>query len=247
MPPEGRPIEEEKQYLGQAGQRGSCERAQEKEGEGMRQVRKLSGFHSVDLRSLGTVVLAMGPEQKVEVEAPEDLQPRVRTEVQDGVLVVGLRWWLGALLRVPDLRDVMVRVTAAELRALRLSGAGQVRSEGVLKVEDLDLRLSGAGRLALDLEARRLEARLSGAGAVELSGTAEELEIRLSGAGAVQAERLQARRVRIKASGAGECRVNASEALEAEVSGAGSVGYLGNARVESRITGVGKVAPLPPG
>jgi len=210
----------------------------------MTEVRELSKFHSVDLRSLGRVVLVSGPEQKVEVEAEEDLQSRVRTEVQGGVLMIGLRWWLGALLRVPELADVVVRVTVPELREIRLSGAGQVRSEGPLRVGDLDLRLSGAGRLLLELKAERVLARLSGAGAVELSGTAAELEIRLSGAGAVQAERLEARRVRIRASGAGECRVQAAETLEAEVSGAGSVRYRGNPRIDSRITGVGRLAPI---
>ena len=117
----------------------------------MTEVRELSHFHSVDLRSLGRVVLVSGPEQKVEVEAEEDLQSRVRTEVQGGVLVIGLRWWLGALLRVPELADVVVRVTVPELREIRLSGAGQVRSEGPLRAGDLDLRLSGAGHLALEL------------------------------------------------------------------------------------------------
>ena len=210
----------------------------------MTEVRELSQFHSVDLRSLGRVILASGPEQKVEVEAEEDLQPRVRTEVQGGVLVVGLRWWLGALLRVSELGEVVVRVTVPELREVRLSGAGQVRSEEALQVGDLDLRLSGAGRVALELAARRVDTRLSGAGAVELSGTAEELEIRLSGAGAVQAEDLQTRKVHIRASGAGECRVQASEVLEVELSGAGSVRYLGKPRIESRITGVGRLFPL---
>ncbi len=210
----------------------------------MTEVRELSPFHSVDLRSLGRVILASGPEQKVEVEAEEDLQPRVRTEVQGDVLVVGLRWWLGALLHVSELSEVVVRVTVPELREVRLSGAGQVRSETPLQVTDLGLRLSGAGHLALQLAARRVEARLSGAGAVELSGTAEELEIRLSGAGAVHAERLQARRVSIHTSGAGECRVQASETLEADVSGAGSVRYRGNPKVQSRISGVGRLAPL---
>ena len=210
----------------------------------MTEVRELSAFHSIDLRSFGKVVLAAGPEQKVEVVAEEDLLPRVRTEVQDGMLVVGLRWWLGALLRVPELAEAEVRITLPLLRSLRLSGAGQVRGEGPLKVEDLDLRLSGAGRVVLRVEGRRVEVRLSGAGAAELSGTAEELEIRLSGAGAVQAADLSTRKVRIRASGAGECRVNAAEPLEAEVSGAGSVRYRGSPRIESRITGVGRLYPL---
>jgi len=210
----------------------------------MTQARKLDRFHSVDLRGLGQVVLVSGPEQTVEVEAEETVQAHVRTEVQHGVLVVAVRGWLGALVRMPALREVVVRVTTPELRAVKLSGAGQVRGAGALKLQDLDLRLSGAGRLALDLEARRVEASLTGAGAVELSGKAEELEIHLSGAGAVKAERLRARRVRIKTSGAGDCRVNASEDLQVQVSGAGSVRYLGRPRLESRITGAGKLTRL---
>ena len=191
----------------------------------MTEVRELSEFNSVDLRSFGRVVLTGGEKQKVEVEAEEDLLARVRTEVQGGVLVVGLRWWLGALLRMPELNEVQVRVTVPMLRSVKLSGAGQVRSEGALSAEDLELQLSGAGRLALEVKARRVETRLSGAGAV-------------------RAERLATRRVRIQASGAGECRVQASETLEVELSGAGSVRYLGKPRIESRITGVGRLFPI---
>jgi hypothetical protein len=210
----------------------------------MKQARDLPKVHSVDLRGLGRVLLTVGAQQKVEVEAHEAVLPHVRTEVRDGVLVIGLRWWLGSVLYLGELGKVVVRVTAPQLRGIRLSGAGEVRSEAALKVEDLDLRLSGAGRVALDLQAHRVEARLSGAGAVEMAGSAEELEIRLSGAGTVRAERLQARRVRIKSSGAGDCRVNASDDLEAEVSGAGSIRYAGRPRVESRISGAGKIVAL---
>ena len=210
----------------------------------MKQARELPTLHSVDLRGVGRVVLTVGPQQKVEVEGHEAVLPHVRTDVRDGVLVVGLRWWLGSVLHVGELGKVLVRVTVPQLRGIRLSGAGEMGSEGTLKVEDLDLRLSGAGRVALDLQAHRVEARLSGAGAVDLTGTAEALEIRLSGAGTVRAERLQARRVRIKSSGAGDCRVNASEDLEAEVSGAGRIRYVGRPRVESRVSGAGKVVAL---
>jgi len=210
----------------------------------MTQERRLAGFHGVDLRGLGSVVLTGGPEHKVEVEAPEDLQDRVRAEVQGGILVIGVRWWLGALFRAAELSEMVIRVTIPELRELRLSGAGRMHSESTLKLEDLGLRLTGAGRLSLDLEARRVEARLSGAGSVELSGTAEELEIRLTGAGALRAEGLHVRRAYVKTSGAGECRVHATEALEAQVSGAGTVRYRGKPRVESRISGAAKLLPL---
>lgn len=208
------------------------------------EAREVGEFHSIEFRGIGTVLLAAGAKPAVEVTTAEDLQPRVRTEVRDGVLVISLRWWLGSVFRILELQSLEVRVTLKELRGVRLSGAGAMRSASALPAKELKLHLSGAGRLSLEVQAAEVEAHLSGAGRVELSGTAEELEIQLSGAGAVSAESLAARKVRVRTSGAGECRVRAAEVLKAELSGAGSVRYLGSPRVESRITGVGKVEPL---
>ena len=206
--------------------------------------REVGLFYSVDFRGVGNLVLSVGETQSVEVTTAEDLQPRVRTEVRDRVLVISLRWWLGSVFRILELQNLEVRVTLKELRGVRLSGAGTVRGTGVLPVKEVDLRLSGAGRLELELQGGEVVTRLSGAGRVELAGTVERQEIHLTGAGAVAAERLEARKVWVNASGAGECRVCAAEELKAEVSGAGSVRYRGRPRVDSRVTGVGRVEPL---
>jgi hypothetical protein len=207
--------------------------------------RELTPFHSVDFRGVGRLILQGGDEQSVEVTAEQSLLPRIRTEVRGGVLIIAVRWWFGMLLRLWDLRSLQVHVRLKELRRLNLSGAGTVESDGRLSFEELDLRLSGAGRISLELQSRRVLVGLSGAGSIELSGQTEELELRLSGAGSIEAEGLASKRARVRSSGAGQCRLQVAETLEASLSGVGSVQYRGSPRVESRISGIGRLEALP--
>jgi hypothetical protein len=193
---------------------------------------------------VGQVILASGEEPSVEVTAEQSVIDRICTEVRDGVLVISIRWWFGLLFRAWHLRNLEVRLRVKDLRSFRLSGAGTVESNGRLGVEELDLRLSGAGKMALELQGRRVRVRLSGAGSIELSGEAEEQEIQLTGAGSIDAERLASKRARVRSSGAGECRLQVSETLEAVLSGVGSVLYRGSPRVESRISGLGRLESL---
>jgi hypothetical protein len=206
--------------------------------------RELPPFHSVDFRGVGRLILEAGDVPSVEVTAEQSLLSRIRTEVSDGVLIITIRWWFGLLFRAWDLRSLEVRLRLKELRRLSMSGAGTVESNGRLSCEELDLRLSGAGRMSLELQSRRVRVLLSGAGSVELSGQAEELELQLSGAGSIQAERLASKRARVRSSGAGQCRLQVAETLEATLSGVSSVLYRGSPRVESRISGVGRLEAL---
>ena len=206
--------------------------------------RNVGPFHGVDFRGVGRVILAPAEEASVEVSAEQSVIERIVTEVRDGVLVVSIRWWFGLLFQAWHLRNLEVHLKVKDLRSFRLSGAGTVESNGRLGVEELDLRLSGAGRMALELQGRRVRVRLSGAGSIELSGEAEEQEIQLTGAGSIDAERLASKRAQVRSSGAGECRLQVSETLEAALSGVGSVLYRGNPRVQSRISGVGRLESL---
>jgi hypothetical protein len=160
------------------------------------------------------------------------------------VLIVSLRWWLGLLFRISELRTLEVRLVVQELAGLKVSGAGTVESRERIQVKEMDVHLSGAGEIHLELFGQRIGTHLTGAGRIVLWGEAEEQDIRLTGAGSVQAERLVTRRGHIHSNGAGECRVHATESLDARLSGAGSIRYIGNPQIQSRITGLGTVTSM---
>lgn len=206
--------------------------------------REVSLFNRIDFRGVGRLILSQGEKQFVTVTATDVVLPHVRTDVRDGVLIVSLRWWPGMLLRIAEMKTLEVQLIVEELAGLKISGAGVVQSREKIQVKEMDIQLSGAGEISLELHGRRIDTRLTGAGSIVLWGEAEEQEIHLTGAGSIQAENLVTRSARIHSSGAGECRVHATETLDAKLSGAGSIRYRGNPKIQSRMTGLGTLATM---
>lgn len=204
--------------------------------------RAVSPFNKVDLRGIGRLIVSRDQEQSVTVTGAENVLPRLRTEVRDGVLNISLRWWPGILFHLAELRTIEVQIAVKELSGLKVSGAGFVESREKIEVQELDLRLTGAGEIRLELQGQRIETRLAGAGRIVLWGQVDEQNIRLSGAGSIQAENLVAGVVQVRSTGAGECRVHATESLDVRLSGAGTIRYRGNPRLQSRISGVGTLS-----
>jgi hypothetical protein len=211
------------------------------------QAREVTRFNRVDFRGIGRLILSQGDKQSVTVSASEAVIPHVRTDVREGVLIVALRWWPGIFLRIRELTTLEVRLVVEELSGLRVSGAGTVESRERIQAPEMELQLSGAGEIRLELHGRRVATHLTGAGRIVLWGEAEEQEIRLTGAGSIQAERLASRIAKIHSSGAGECRVHASEELDVRLSGAGTIRYIGNPAIQSRISGVGTLSAMDQG
>jgi hypothetical protein len=206
--------------------------------------REVSAFNRIDFRGIGRLVLSQGEKQSVSVTASEDVLPHVRTEVRAGVLIISFRWWLGMLFRISEMRTLEVKLVLEKLAGLKVSGAGIVESRERIQVEEMDMHLSGAGEIRLELYGRRIGTHLTGAGRIVLWGEVDEQDIRLTGAGSVQTERLVTRRAQIHSSGAGECSVHATESLDARLSGAGSIRYLGNPKIQSRMTGLGTLTSM---
>jgi hypothetical protein len=206
--------------------------------------REVSLFNTVDFRGIGRLILSQGERQSVTVTASAAVLPHVRTDVRDGVLIVSLRWWPGMLFRIVEMKTLEVQLVVEELAGLKVSGAGVVQSRERIQVKEMNVHLSGAGELSLELQGRRIRTRLTGAGSIVLWGEAEEQELYLTGAGSIQAENLVTRSARIHTSGAGECRVHATETLDAKLTGAGSIRYRGNPKVQSRMTGLGTLVTM---
>jgi hypothetical protein len=208
------------------------------------QQREMPRFDRVDFRGIGRLILSQGDKQSVTVTASEAVISHVSTVVREGALIVSLRWWPGMLFRIAEMKSLEVRLVVEDLAGLKVSGAGTVESGERLNVRELDVNLSGAGEIRLEVHSRRIGTNLTGAGRIVLWGETTEQDIRLTGAGSIQAERLVSRSARIHASGAGECRVHATDSLDVRLSGAGTVRYLGNPRIQSRITGLGTLVSM---
>jgi hypothetical protein len=168
------------------------------------------------------VYLKQGDKEAISVEADENLQEYILTEVRDGILHVFTE------VNIREAERKRVYVTMKEIESIRTSSAGDVYGEGPVKTDKLELTASSAGDIKLEVHANRIEADISSSGDITLTGEADELEAHLSSAGDLNAFDLQVREADVSASSAGDADINVSEKITARASSAGDIHYMGN-------------------
>jgi Putative auto-transporter adhesin, head GIN domain len=194
--------------------------------EGNRKVvtreRKTDSFTGVKVSSGIDVYLKQGNNESVSVEADENLQEYILTEVRGGVLNVYSEY------NIRDAERKRVYVTIKEVNSVRTSSAGDVYGESLINSDKLELSASSAGDIKLEVKANKIDVDISSSGDITLSGETDFLRADLSSAGDLKAYDLKAREADISVSSAGDADVNVSEKITARASSAGDVNYKGD-------------------
>jgi len=191
-------------------------------GEVIKQERIVDSFNSIKVGGAREVVLIPGDVCKVIVETDANLQEIVEVEVNKGVLEFSDN------KPIRKYTTMRFYVTAPTLKTLKISGAADVRSDGVLRGDDLRLQVSGASDVDLNVEYVSAMLDVSGASDVVLAGKATTCTISCSGASEVMAKSLETVNSVVNASGASNCTVNATSSLTYDSSGASEVRFAKN-------------------
>ena len=201
-----------------------------------KETRNVSDFSGVGLSISAELFLSQGNSSKVLIQAEEDQLEKIETIVKNGMLHIKTQ------SRNPKFKNVKIWVTVPEINSVHLSGSGKVLAETDIKSEELDLRVSGSGKIIIDkLEAEEVEVSISGSGNIHLDGTADELGVSISGSGSVIGTGLKVEECSVRISGSGGCKIDAIGELNASISGSGRVTYYSNPQVDAAISGSGKV------
>lgn len=151
------------------------------------QKRDVGTFTGIEVGSGIDVILTQGEPQSVEVEADENLLEWINTEVTGGVLHIKTD------KSIRFAKTKTVRVTCQTLDKIGVSSAGDVSGTNRFKTETLDIDMSSAGDLRMELEADAITVTISSAGNVSLSGKTGSLKADLSSAGDLNAFDLEAK------------------------------------------------------
>lgn len=195
-------------------------------GDVVEESRDVDGFSGVEVSTGIDVYLTQGNVFEVVVEADENLQDVILTELKGDKLVVRTDH-----VNIRSAKAKKVHVTLPELTELRISSAGDCVGQTTFQCEDLRISISSAGDLTLEVEADRIDLDISSSGDARLSGSAEVFDASLSSAGDLHAFDLVAYKVDVTVSSAGDARVHATEEIDMSASSAGSIYYRGDAKV----------------
>jgi hypothetical protein len=202
--------------------------------------RTVSSFKDLQVSSTANVYLTQGDLKPVKIEGDENLLPYVEVYEDGDRLVIKNRD--GYNLDMND-GSIKIYVTAPQFHHISVSGAGDINGENkITSTDEIEMNLSGAGNIKMNVDAPKVSADISGVGSIYLNGQSKDVDLGISGAGSAHCYDLMAENTSVTISGVGSAEVFASIKLDAQVSGAGSVDYKGNAtQVNQHVSGVGSV------
>ena len=178
-------------------------------------------------------------QQAIKVETDENLQDLVEIHEENGVLYISPR---NNYNLDPSNKKVKVFVTAPHFRALGVSGASNIYSENKLtSAETLDIDLSGASEIKMDVKAPRINTEITGASSVILTGETKDFNIEGSGASGIKCFGLLTENTTLDVSGAFSAEVFASAKLDVHASGASGVKYRGTPAVTQDLSGASSI------
>lgn len=239
-----------------AGGSGQRERGS---GNLVREERDVHDFNEVELHQIGNLIITQGDEEKLVIEAEDNILPHIETTVSGGCLIIERQHllfdWMHPTLPITFYLSVKV------LNRVKLSGSGGIECDrlksdrfrleisgsgkttfGELAADSLEINISGSGDGRFgNVSAGEIETRISGSGDLTLAGQVASQEIRISGAGKYDADELSSESARVDITGAGDARLRVARELRVSITGSGSVRYHGSPTVQQRISGSGRV------
>ncbi|HLN20483.1 MAG TPA: head GIN domain-containing protein [Bacteroidales bacterium] len=184
--------------------------------------RDVEAFTGIKVSSGIDVYLKQGNSTTVSVEADENLQEYIITEVRNGVLNVYSK------VSIRDAEMKRAYVTIKDVNSISTSSAGDIIGESLITADELRLSASSAGGINLNVKANEIRIDISSSGDITLNGQATTLDANLSSAGDLNAYDLKVKEADISASSAGDAEISVSDKLVARASSAGDINYMGN-------------------
>ena len=210
------------------------------------EVREAKNFHAISVSNAFDVFISQGNEEAVAVSAADQkYRDEIKVEVNNGVLKIGLKdegkfWkgWNG------DKMKLKAYISFKNIDRLSASGACDVRVQGTINADDLEIRLSGASDLKEGkFNAKTLNVDISGASDVTISGTAGQLKIEASGASDIKGFDLVVDYCDVHASGASSISITVNKELSARASGASDIHYRGDGLIrEIKTSGASNIS-----
>ena len=197
------------------------------------ETRDVPQFTGIKVSSGIEVFVTQGEPQRVEVQADENLQEWIRTEVNGTELNI----FTDKIIRLAKTKKVTI--TCKSIENINISSAGEVTGLNKFKADNLEIGMSSAGQLKFEVDANEIRANLSSAAKAELKGTAKKLNADMSSAGELNAFELQANTGDISVSSAANAKVTITDEAGFHASSAGHIGYQGEPRIREINTSSG--------
>ena len=168
------------------------------------------------------VYLTQGNENKIVVEADENLHQYIETDIENGKLHITTSDNIGRSIAKK------VYVTFKELNVIEASSGAEVTANSVIKSQNIALQSSSGAELNVEVFTQELSAKASSGSNLNVTGKASSLNAQASSGSELQAKELLVINCTAQASSGAEVNVHVQDKLETQVSSGGEINYYGN-------------------
>lgn len=195
------------------------------------EVRNVSSFNAIQLSNAFSVIITQGAEEGLAVSANnKDEIANIKTKVEGGILKI---WYDSDKKWSRNNTKLKAYISVKTLESIKASGACDVKIEGTLNAQNLNIDLGGASDISGNLNVSgQLKVDLSGASDLTITGLADNMDVDVNGASELKAYNFTVSNCSIEASGASSVQITVDKELSAQLSGASSVRYKGTAVIK---------------
>jgi hypothetical protein len=200
--------------------------------------RNVSSAQRIKCSGSYDVQLTQGSPVSVKIEADQNLQDYIVTDINGDELVIHTK----NDINIDPTQKVKVFITTDRLERFQLNGSGNVTTTNKFTGGDhLDLGIAGSGNIHFDVNTPQVNSSISGTGDIYLSGETRDSKIDIAGSGNYHADDLKSENATVKIAGTGDAHLFANNTLNINIAGVGNVYYKGNPSITQNIAGTGKI------
>jgi hypothetical protein len=191
-------------------------------GKVVKSERQVEKYESISASAGIEVFLIQDSIVKVVVEADENLQDNIKTEVSDGELKIYPK------KRIRSYKAKKVYVTFTSIHSLAATSGSDIKSKSELKLPSLDLSASSGANINISLIITDLNVEGSSGSDIDLTGTAANLSVDGSSGTNIKASKLQSKICTAGASSGAKLKIYVSDKIIAKASSGGNISVKGN-------------------
>jgi hypothetical protein len=189
------------------------------------ETRKANGdFTKIKVSTGLDLYIIQGAIPKIIVEADENLQDIILTEVNDGVLKIYTE------KNIWRAKSRKIYVTLKTIEEITATSGADVYTNKTINADHIQLSTTSGANIKVSLKAKTVESNATSGSDIEISGTTKQHNSKATSGASINAYKLKSETVNVKVSSGADINIYASKALTAKASSGGDIDYRGKPR-----------------
>ena len=177
--------------------------------------------------------ISQGAKNQITVEADENLQDIIITEVNDGILKIYSE------KNIWKAKARKVYVTIKNLEAITATSGSEVYTNEILKVDNLNISATSGADIHISVDANTVETTATSGSDIEVSGVSNNHISKATSGASIGAYQLRSKNVTVRVTSGADINVYASESIDAKATSGGDIDFKGSPKKVNKKTSSG--------